>query len=100
VDAPERREQHAEHGTGRDEEQPDDDAGVRRREERLVAAVGDVPGHVGVEALAGDDEAEHRRADGGRRPAGDAGDPLEAVWHALEARAYARALVARASQDD
>ena len=59
-------------------------AGVGRGEQLVVAAERDVPGHVGVEADAGDQQGEQRLPDGDGGPARDAGEAGEATADALE----------------
>ena len=74
----------AEHGSRQDAEQAEEDAGMRRGEELLVAPEGDVPGHVAVEADARDQQGEQGLADGDGGPTGDAGGAGEAPADALE----------------
>ncbi len=78
------RHQRAEHGATEDHHQAEQDAAVRRGHELVVTAEGDVPGHVGVEALPRDEQAVQRHADRHPRPTGDAGDAGDAARDARE----------------
>ncbi len=56
VDLLEGGHERAEHGTAQDHDEPEEDPAVRGGQQLVVAAQRDVPGHVGVEPLPGDEQ--------------------------------------------
>ena len=100
VDLLQRREPDADEAGEEDEAEPEDDRRVRRREQRVVTAEGDVPRDVAVEPLAGDEQSVEAEADDRRRPARHLREPLEGVRRAEQELGDRRLDVAAAPEGD